>query len=219
MTALPHPPPELVAHHFETAEQQKDSATLGMWTFLATEILFFGGVFMAYIIYRWLYHDAFAEASRFMDVAIGGINTAVLLTSSLMMALAVHAAREGRKQSTTLFLALTLILGLAFLGIKAYEWNHKWIEHLVPGLNWQYAGTQPSGRVEMFFILYFILTGLHAVHMTIGIGILGGLIIMNARGKFSASRYAPVEISGLYWHFVDIVWIFLYPLLYLIRTH
>lgn len=208
----------LVHHHFENAEQQKEAVSLGMWSFLATEVLFFGGVFMAYIVYRTLYHEAFVEASKNMDIMLGGINTAVLLTSSLMMALAVNASHEGRRQATTVFLMLTIALGIVFFGVKAFEYHHKWVEHLVPGLNWQYEG-HDAGHAELFFILYFILTGIHAIHMVIGVGIMLVLIVMNQRGKFSKAYNAPIEVSGLYWHFVDIVWIFLYPLLYLLKGH
>jgi cytochrome c oxidase subunit 3 len=199
-------------------EQQREASTLGMWVFLGTEILFFGGMFMAYIVYRSLYPEGFAQASQYMDLLLGGVNTAVLLTSSLTMALAVHAAQEGHRKKIVTFLLLTMALGAVFLVIKAVEYTHKFEEHLVPGFNFHVAG--PYGNsAQIYFILYFIMTGFHALHLLIGIGLLGVMLTFAARGKFSSSYFSPIEVSGLYWHFVDIVWIFLYPLLYLIHAY
>lgn len=208
--------PALV-HQFETKEQQHDAGSLGMWVFLATEIMFFGGVFMAYIVYRALHLEAFIQGSHFLDVAFGATNTAVLICSSLTMALAINAAQTGKSKSTIItFLLLTMLLGAAFLFIKfTFEWTHDWTEGLVPGLHFTYNGLHAPG-VQLFFCFYFFMTGLHALHMFIGLGILTTLTVMAYRGRFNAEYYAPLEVSGLYWHFVDIVWIFLFPLLYLI---
>jgi cytochrome c oxidase subunit 3 len=205
-----------LAEQFDDLEQQHESSSFGMWVFLATEVMFFGGLFTAYILYRNFYLSAFETGSRLLNVRIGAANTAVLLCSSLTMALGVRAAQMGKKKLLIAFLVLTLLLGLAFIGIKlGLEWRHDYLEGFAPGVNWTFHG--PDWRhLELFFCFYFFLTGIHALHMLIGVGILTTLIIMAGRGRFSPQRYNPVEVSGLYWHFVDIVWIFLYPLLYLI---
>jgi len=207
-----------VAHQFDDMAQQREASSLGMWVFLGTEILFFGGMFLAYIVYRSLYSQAFAEASHFMDLALGGINTAVLLTSSLTMALAVHAAQQGNKKRIIASLSATMLLGFAFLAIKAVEYAHKYEEHLVPGPNFHFPGPY-ADHAQIYFILYFIMTGFHALHLIIGIGILSVMMAFAIRGKFTSAYHSPIEVSGLYWHFVDIVWIFLYPLLYLIHAY
>ena len=204
---------------FDTAEQQKDASTLGMWIFLVTEVMFFGGMFLAYTIYRSTYPTVFGLASSSLNATIGAINTAVLLCSSFTMVLAVRAAQLGKRDAIILFLILTLLLGLVFLGVKAYEWNEKFEEHHVPGLHFHLEGTEMQGQAQLFFSLYFAMTGLHAAHMVVGAGILSWLIFATARGKFSADYMTPVDIAGLYWHFVDIIWIFLFPLLYLIDRH
>jgi cytochrome c oxidase subunit 3 len=213
-----HPPN--VAHHFEDAEQQRESGTLGMWVFLATEIMFFGGLFAGYTIYRGLYLPAFEYGSRLLDIKLGTTNTAVLIASSLTMALAVHAAQTGKRKALIVFLLLTMVFGMGFLGIKFTEYVHKWNDFLVPGLRFAPTEALPSGvtlpNLELFFCFYFFMTILHALHMVIGLGIMTVLVVMAWRGRFSKDYFAPIEVSGLYWHFVDIVWIFLFPLLYLI---
>jgi len=237
-----------VAHHFDDAEQQYVSAELGMWLFLATEILFFGGAFLGYTLYRFKYQDQFIAGSHHLDEWLGAINTTVLLTSSLTMVLAVHAAQLNKRGALILSLIATIILGTAFLGVKAYEYHHKYVEHLVPGLNFQVpvagghgahgaAGEEAADTgtavepitdgepvpvsdprtIELFFSFYFVMTGIHAVHMVIGIVILMILVVAAMRGAFDGGRFTPIEMTGLYWHFVDIVWVFLFPLLYLIR--
>ncbi len=215
----PAPAHELhLAHQFNDPRQQKEASTLGMWLFLATEVLFFGGMFMAYIVYRSRFPEAFGEASRSLDIVLGGINTGVLLVSSLTMALAVHSAATDNRKRTAFFLIATMILGAAFLSIKGVEYAHKFTEHHFPGPNFHFEGAE-GREVEIFFVLYFMMTGVHAAHMIVGIGILAVMLTMTLRGKFSRRYYSPVEISGLYWHFVDIVWIFLFPLLYLISLN
>jgi cytochrome c oxidase subunit 3 len=209
---------EHVAHHFEDAEQQREAVTLGMWAFLITEIMFFGGLFAGYTVYRSTYFDAFAEGSRHLDLVLGTINTAILLGSSLTMALAVQAAQRSRRGPQVVFLLLTILLGLAFLGIKAVEYGHKFEQHLIPGRFFSWPGPHAS-NVQLFFSFYFAMTGMHALHMIIGIGLLIWLTIQAGRGRFTAEYHNPMEVSGLYWHFVDIVWIFLFPLLYLIDRH
>jgi cytochrome c oxidase subunit 3 len=210
--------PEL-RHHFETPAQQFDAATIGMWTFLVTEIMFFSGMFAAYAIYRSLYHDAFASTSRHMDLIAGAVNTAVLLCSSYTMVLAVRAAKLSQRIPATLALLGTMFLGLVFLAIKGYEYWHKWQEHLVPGFNFRYEEPQFQHQAQILFFLYFVMTGMHALHMVIGEGMLAVLARMAWKGRFSARWNTPVEMVGLYWHFVDIIWIFLFPLLYLIGQH
>ena len=204
-----------LSHQFEDMAQQREAATLGMWAFLITEVLFFGGLFTAYIVFRTQFPDAFARASDQLDIVLGGINTAILLGSSLTMALAVHAAQEGKRAATLRFLGVTGLLGLAFLVIKGFEYAHKFGHNLFPGASFVYHGPEPD-HAQLFFILYFMMTGVHAAHMIVGILLLCVIAWMTARGRFSAEYHSPVENFGLYWHFVDIVWIFLYPLLYLI---
>jgi cytochrome c oxidase subunit III len=211
-------PSSPLAHHFDSLDQQRDAATLGMWVFLVTEVLFFGGLFATYSVYRNWYPDAFAAASHELDVTLGTINTAVLITSSLTMALAVHAAQLGQRKLVLWFLVATMALGAAFLGIKSVEYYHKFAEHHVPGPGFQFE-REYFGHAQLFFSLYFIMTGLHALHMVIGIGIMLVMFWWAWRGTITAEYYSPIEISGLYWHFVDIVWIFLFPLLYLIGRH
>jgi cytochrome c oxidase subunit 3 len=210
-----------LAHHFDDAEQQFDAATLGMWLFLATEIMFFGGLFAGYAMYRYRWTEAFAAASHHLDHWLGAINTGVLLTSSLTMALAVRAAQTSDRRGTARLLGWTILLGSVFLGIKAFEYHHKFEEHLVPGRMFSFLVPEgmdfTEGNAELFFSFYFAMTGLHAAHMVIGIAILSILLVASRRGAFSAEYFTPVEMTGLYWHFVDIVWVFLFPLLYLIR--
>jgi cytochrome c oxidase subunit 3 len=215
-TAHHHPP--ALAHHFDDLGQQHEAATLGMWVFLVTEVLFFGGLFLVYTIYRSWYTDAFAAASRELDLTLGAINTAVLISSSLTMALAVHAAQLGRRRTLMLFLVATMALGGVFLGIKAFEYYTKFVEHHVPGPSFQFE-REYFRHAQIFFSLYFVMTGLHALHMIIGFGIMTYMLVWAWNGTITAEYFSPIEISGLYWHFVDIVWIFLFPLLYLIGRH
>lgn len=204
-----------LAHHFESFEQQRETAMLGMWVFLVTEILFFGTLFTAYTIYRWKFPEGFALGSGRLDVTLGGVNTAVLLSSSLTMALAVRSAQIGRGKLAAVMVAATIVLGTVFLGIKFEEYNHKFAEGLVPGRG--FALGMPGAA--LFFCLYFAMTGLHALHMIVGIGILVGVGIAAWAGKFTPENHNWMEGTGLYWHFVDIVWIFLFPMLYLVGRH
>jgi len=216
--------PELL-HHFVDAEQQRDAATLGMWLFLATEIMFFGGMFCAYLIYRYWYYDEFAAGSRSIDIWLGTINTAVLICSSLTVALGVRAAQMGKRKLLVTLLLITIVFGLAFLGIKGLEWYQKFEEHHVPGHSFNASdlekppyshGGIDQRHEQIYFSLYFAMTGLHALHMIIGVGIFVFLTYYAWRGRYTPKYYTPVEIGGLYWHFVDVVWIYLFPLLYLI---
>jgi cytochrome c oxidase subunit 3 len=204
------------AHQFDDSEQQHEASALGMWLFLVTEIMFFGGLFTGYTVFISRFHEAFTHASAHLDVELGATNTAVLLLSSLTMALAVRAAQTGERGGAIAgWLSATIALGCVFLGIKAIEYHEKFAHHLVPGFDFRYDGPDvPHARV--FYSLYFAMTGVHALHMVIGIGLLLWLISQARRQRFSASYFTPVELCGLYWHFVDIVWIFLFPLLYLI---
>ena len=207
-----------LAHHFDSLSQQTEASTLGMWVFLVTEVLFFGGALMAYSIYRSWYPDAFAVASHELDITLGTINTAVLITSSLTMALAVHAAQLGQRRLLMLMLITTMALGAVFLGIKGVEYAHKFVEHHVPGPSFQFE-PEHFRHAQIFFSLYFLMTGLHALHMIIGISLLVGLCAPVYLGRFGPRNHNFIEGMGLYWHFVDIVWIFLFPLLYLVGRH
>jgi len=243
--------PEL-RHHFAEVEQQRNAASMGMWWFLGTEIMFFGGMFCAYLIYRRVYYPEFAAASASIDLFWGTLNTAVLICSSLTVAMAVRAAQLGKRMLQVKLLIATLIFGMAFLGIKGYEWYSKYKEHHVPTFSDYNAvrGSKEDGNItkghenllgldnlagdpakhqqyeerlaqiqqrsKLFFSLYFALTGIHALHMVVGIGIFTVILVMAWRGKFTPEYHTPLEIAGLYWHFVDIVWIYLFPLLYLI---
>jgi cytochrome c oxidase subunit 3 len=204
-----------LAHQFDDLTQQYEASRLGMWAFLLTEVMFFGGLFVGYTVYRTAYPAGFVAGSQHLDISLGTLNTAVLISSSLTMALAVYAAQVGRRQLLIRCLLLTMLLGLAFLGIKGYEYVHKYHESLVPGVRFSAAGPYAT-EMQVFLILYFMMTGLHALHMIIGLGLLAVLVVLAWRGVLSAEYHTPVEVIGLYWHFVDIVWIFLYPLLYLI---
>jgi cytochrome c oxidase subunit 3 len=205
--------PRLTALH--AAQQRSGANQLGMWTFLTTEILFFGGLFAAYAVYRYAYPAAFAAGSHHLDFWIGTINTAVLLTSSLFMALGDHAIKEGHTRALRWCLLATALLGATFLALKGYEYAQKFQEHLVPGHDF-HPERDGTPQIQLFILLYFAMTGLHALHMLAGLAVIGWLLWLNHRGRLSPEEHAPVEMVGLYWHFVDCVWVFLYPLLYLI---
>lgn len=201
---------------FENTAQQHDTRIFGMWVFLATELMLFGGMFAIYTMYRAFYPTAFAEGSRHLDLVLGSINTAVLIVSSLCIALAVHVARtSARRLPLVLCLFATVGLGILFMGIKGYEYYLHYLNGEFPVLNWTYGGAQ-AGQVQLFFWLYFAMTGVHAVHLTIGIGLVSLLTLLALLGRYKHNSYTPIEMTGLYWHFVDIIWIFLLPLLYLI---
>jgi cytochrome c oxidase subunit 3 len=235
-----------------------------MWTFLATEVMFFGGLFLAFALYRWSYPEEFSYAAQWLNVPLGGLNTVVLLTSSLTMALAVRASQLGRRRESVYYLIATIVLGCGFLGVKAIEWTADYHERLIPGINFEWTGPPPeyaeknraaaearrraaevaaepldetpgivspslepgypgemslapvAGRAQMFFVLYFFMTGLHAIHMIIGVAAVGIIAYLNWIGWLSGSGSQQIEVAGLYWHFVDIIWVFLYPILYLI---
>lgn len=208
----------LLAHQFEDMAQQNESYIVGMWTFLVTEIMFFGALFLAYTIYRSKSPGVFYEISHeHLDVWKGGINTVVLLTSSYFMALAVYNAQKQNRGKQLMWLALVILCSFGFLGIKAMEWTVKFQEHHVPGPYFHYGSAYfPDFKAQMFFCLYFAMTGLHAVHVILGILVMAILFVLIHRRHQTVKYYMPVEMAGLYWHFVDIVWIFLFPLFYLI---
>ena len=209
--------PRALEEQFESLDAQHDARKLGMWIFLATEVMFFGGLFMTYTLYRELYLPGFEQGSHLLEVRWGALNTGVLILSSLTMALAVRSAQVAARRFITIgLLGITMLLGTAFLAIKfLLEWRHDYAQHLVPGINFAYAGPY-AAHVQLFFCFYFFMTALHALHLIIGIGILAVLAFLTWRGWFSDQYYSPLEVAALYWHFVDIVWIFLFPLLYLI---
>jgi cytochrome c oxidase subunit 3 len=226
-------------HHFDTMSQQREAAVLGMWVFLLTEVLFFGGLFITYTLYRTWYYEAWALASKSIEIVPGLVNTVVLIGSSLTMALAVRSAQTSQRKATVNWLVATIVLGTVFLGIKVYEYSLKFEHHHVPGASFDFyhhadsigqvheepAGGLTMGRdqinrtTQIFFSLYFMMTGLHAIHMIVGVVILFIILWMAHKGRFDSEYHAPVEMTGLYWHFVDIVWIFLFPLLYLVERH
>ena len=221
-------------HHFETEEQQREAGSFGMWLFLLTEIMFFGGMFFAYLLYRNWYYPAFAAASNQLSVPLGAFNTAVLISSGFCMALGVWASEVKKKGFLVLMLILTTFFGLVFLGVKAIEYHEKYEKHHIPGANFSVAefvnpaaygikeeplAPDMAEKTQIFFFLYFAMTGMHALHMVIGIGLLAWLLLRAQRGDFTNGYVAPIENFGLYWHFVDIVWLFLFPLLYLINRH
>lgn len=204
-----------VAHHFVDSEQQFDAAKLGMWIFLVTEILFFGGLFAAYIIYRAWYPELYIMASTQLDTTMGAINTAVLIFSSLTMALSIWAAQHNDKKKTGLFLLITIACAFMFMVIKYFEYTHKFELGIFPGDAYTFTGIDHP-KAHIFFSIYYMMTGLHGIHVIIGIGLIFWLWIKNNKGAFNSAYYTPIEIVGLYWHLVDIIWIFLFPLLYLI---
>jgi cytochrome c oxidase subunit 3 len=241
-------------HHFEDLGQQRDASTLGMWSFLATEVMFFGGLIGSYVVYRFTSPDVWAAASRELNVTIATINTVVLLTSSLTMALAVHEGETGDRRKQLRYLYLTMALGTLFLVFKAYEYYEEYEKNLIPGRSFSAAALEiptkepPSEltaeerdevaettrtasetvytppqlaerRAQLFFVFYFFMTGLHALHMVIGLAMLSYIVALARRGVFTPSYHNPLEVAGLYWHFIDIVWVFLYPLLYLVGLH
>ncbi len=207
-----------LAHQFEDLAQQREVASLGMWVFLATEVLFFGGLFLVYSVYRGWYPAAFAAGSHELLVWAGTLNTVVLISSSLTMALAVHAAEVGDRRALVLLLLATMALGCVFLGVKAFEYRTEYLEHHIPGWGFEFA-PEHFLHAQIFFALYFVMTGFHALHMIIGLGVMAVMAWLSWRGRITPEYPAPIEVAGLYWHFVDIVWIFLFPLLYLIGRH
>ncbi len=204
-----------VAHHFPDLEVQSHAARLGMWLFLATEVLLFAGLFTAYALYRMLYPSAFHGASKLIETSMGALNTVVLITSSLTVALAFHYSRQSRNRLAALLLVVTIGLGFVFLGVKAVEYAHHFHEGHLPGRFYRYAGLQVPGA-PMFFTVYFLMTGLHGIHVVIGMGVLTWLAIGAWRGSYGGEYTTPIEVGGMYWHLVDLIWIFLFPLLYLI---
>lgn len=232
-------------HHFENMEQQREAGTLGMWIFLVTEIMFFGGMFLAYTLYRSSFPMSFASASNHLDITLGAVNTGVLILSSFTMAMSVYFTQVGNHRPQIIALVLTLVLGVTFLGIKAVEYHQKYEDRLIPGkvipgitfsptvaeegdkdphkihlLKDEHTGEVATlPQIEMFYWIYFAMTGMHALHMIIGAGLLTYLIIFSLKRRFGPEYHSPVEVIGLYWHFVDIVWIFLFPLLYLLGRH
>jgi cytochrome c oxidase subunit 3 len=204
-----------VQHHFADAEQQRESAKLGMWIFLLTEVLLFGGLFVAYGIFRAWYPDMFYSAHKHLDVTLGTINTIVLITSSLTMALSIRSMQVNKKNETMIYLILTLIFAATFMVIKYFEYTHKIELGQLPGVMYSYEAIQGSNP-HIFFSIYFSMTGLHGIHVLIGMIVITWILIRTSKNHFSPEYYTPIEMTGLYWHLVDLIWIFLFPLLYLI---
>jgi cytochrome c oxidase subunit 3 len=207
-----------VREQFHSPEQQEETSTLGMWVFLITEIMLFGGLFTAFAVYQISHRDAFTQASSEMEFWMGAVNTAVLICSSFTMALAVHSAETGKRNRLALFLFLTIVIGLVFLAIKFAEYYLHYQDHKVPGFWFEQAGPD-AGYIQMFFVFYFIMTGLHAFHMIVGIGLLSAALLRTFLGSFSAEYHTPIDLTGLYWHFVDTVWVFLFAIFYIPGVH
>jgi len=233
MSSSAHAENKYLAHHFQSIEQQNECSMLGMWLFLAQEIMFFGGMFCAYAVYRALNHDAWFHASTALDWRLGAFNTTVLLLSSFTMVMAVYYTQVGKNKKVIWYLLLTLLLGCTFVALKLkFEYQPKFDEGMVPGKTWApplegdshyvHLGhwlqehPEEDGAVQRFFWLYFVMTGMHAFHMVIGFGLIFWLMWMAATNRVNPKRYMPMELFGLYWHFVDIVWIFLFPMYYLV---
>jgi cytochrome c oxidase subunit III len=208
----------MLREQYGTPEQQRETVTIGMWIFLATEVMFFGGLFAAFSVYRMYYTRGFNEGSADMNILLGSINTAVLITSSLTMALAIRSAALGKNTWAYLLLLATAFIGLVFLGIKFTEYYQHYQMHKAPGV-WFESNSPDAGAVQLFYIFYFAMTGLHAVHMTIGIGLVGLFALRTAAGSFNSEYHTPLEALGLYWHFVDIVWVFLFAIFYISGLH
>jgi len=228
-----HPPH--LAHQFDTVEQQFQSGKLGIWLFLVTEIILFSGLFCIYAVYRSHHPEIFFYGHRYLDTTLGALNTAVLIFSSFTMAWAVRSAQRGKQKSLVILLAITLACAFVFLGVKYVEYEHKWKAGLLPGEHFQpvevdhgadagedaaphgAAGEEQPRNVHLFFSIYFVMTGLHALHVLAGMGAIGWMIVRARRGEFTGGYFYPVDYTGLYWHLVDLIWIFLFPLLYLIH--
>jgi cytochrome c oxidase subunit III len=204
-----------LAHHFSSLERQVEASRLGMWLFLCTEVLLFAGLFVAYSVYRFSFPAAFAAASRSSEIWAGTVNTLVLISSSLTVALAIHFVRTDRPRAAVVCLSITILFALAFLGIKAIEYTSHFHERQLPGRFYGYEEVRLPGA-SMYWALYFLMTGLHGLHVLIGMTVLSVILFRTVHGYYSAHYYVGIELAGLYWHLVDLIWIFLFPLLYLI---
>ena len=203
---------------FGTPQQQRDTATVGMWMFLATEVMFFGALFTAFAVYRMYYTEGFLEGSREMTRTIGAVNTAVLFTSSLTLSLAIHAISKGKQVRTYVLLLVTVLIGMLFLGLKFTEYFLHYQEHKVPGI-WFESSSPHAGAEQLFFIFYFTMTGLHAIHLSIGCGLVLTMAVRTAMGRFNSEYHTAIDMVGLYWHFVDIIWTFLFTIFYIPGFH
>jgi cytochrome c oxidase subunit 3 len=218
-----HHGPKWLQHHFDTPEQQFDTAKLGMWAFLVQELLFFSGLFVAYGVFRNWYPEMFVAASHQLNKEMGAVNTTVLLFSSFTAAMAVRSSQLGKKDETGRYILVTILCACVFLVIKYFEYSHKFHAGLLPGkffhphMDHLKPGSAPlPDNAHIFFSLYFVMTGIHGIHVIIGIGVFIWIYLRNQRGDFSKEYFTPVDIAALYWHLVDLVWIYLFPLMYLI---
>jgi cytochrome c oxidase subunit III len=207
--------PWYLAHHFDNIHIQNHAVRLGMWLFLGTEVLLFAGLFLGYTVYRWLYPQAFAEGAAALSLPLGTINTVVLISSSFTVAWAYHAVKHDQKKLGERLLIITIVCAVIFLVIKYFEYSHKFHVGQLPGRHYTYADIKAPG-INIFYAVYFLATGLHAFHVVVGMSVLAWVLVRVRKGKYSSEHYVPVELGALYWHLVDLVWIFLFPLLYLI---
>ena len=207
--------PAFLQHHFSTPVQQHESSKLGMWLFLLTEVLLFGGLFLAYSVFRAWNPEMFYNAHIHLDRILGSINTVVLITSSVTMALAIRSMQLDRKKHTIWFLVVTLLLAATFLVIKYFEYSHKFHLGQLPGRFYTFTGIEGTNP-HIFFSIYFAMTGLHGIHVLAGMSVIGAMLYKTIKNTYSSAYYTPIEMTGLYWHLVDLIWIYLFPLLYLI---
>ncbi|MDE0118947.1 MAG: cytochrome c oxidase subunit 3 family protein [Bdellovibrionales bacterium] len=206
-----------VAHHFESARQEESACKLGMWLFLCTEILMFGGLFVGYVIYKRMYPAIFLQGATFLDWKLGALNTVVLLVSSLTMALSIYYIQKGKNNKAILCLCLTLLCGFIFMGVKYLEYSHKLHLGLAPGALFSYTETPTLEGLPLYFSFYYCMTGLHGLHVLVGMLLIFWMIILAGKKQFNTSYYTPLECVGLFWHLVDLIWIYLFPLLYLVE--
>lgn len=211
--------PKYLAHHFKTMEQQTSSGKLGMWVFMAQELLFFSGLFCALGYVRLMYPDMIKQVHHTMDWRLGGINSVILLISSLTMSLCVRSTRLNQRATSIKYLLITMLCGVVFLGIKGYEWGTHFHEGLYPG---KFFDPEPSLHItsnvaHIFYGMYYVMTGIHGLHIIVGLGLMTWMLIRLLRAEFNFEHYVALENTSLFWHLVDIVWIFLFPLLYLAR--
>lgn len=204
------------AHHFNSAEHEFETSKFGVWLFLCTEILMFGGLFVGYAIFHNVHPEIFVEGSKYLDWKMGALNTVVLLVSSFTMAMSIHFAQKNSTKKTVACLAITLLCGIVFLLVKYIEYSHKIHLGLLPGKFFHYTETVTDPHLPLYFSFYFCMTGLHGLHVLIGMGLIFWVLLRARKGEFNSEYYTPVEGVGLFWHLVDLIWIYLFPLLYLV---
>ena len=208
--------PRMVSHHFSNADQEFDSCKLGMWLFILTEFMLFGGLFVAYAVFRTWYPETFESGAEKLDWQMGAVNTVILITSSVTMAMAIRACQVNQKGKALALLIVTVLCGMGFLVVKYFEYHHKFELGILPGDYFSYMGAHMSNE-HLYFSIYFLTTATHVLHVILGLLAILWVAFRTAKGEFYEAYYTPVEMVGLYWHLVDLIWIFLFPLLYLTK--